>query len=124
MRKGVLFLKGRSDDVMNFDGIMVGPAQIESVLARHPAVADSAAFPLPSPLHQDIPAAAVVLRQSVPIDELAHYCQQHLGIRAPRIFFVIDAIPRNAMGKIVRRRLTELAVEKMNAGNASGPGAG
>ncbi|MSQ53506.1 MAG: acyl--CoA ligase [Betaproteobacteria bacterium] len=117
--EGVLFIKGRSDDIMNFDGIMVGPAEIESVLGRHPAVADCAAFPLPSPVHQDIPAAAVVLRQTVSIEELARHCQQHLGIRTPRIIYVIDAIPRNAMGKILRRRLTELALEKGNTGNAA-----
>jgi acyl-coenzyme A synthetase/AMP-(fatty) acid ligase len=48
---GLLFLKGRSDDVMNFDGIMVGPTEIESTLRQHPAVKDVAAFALPSPDH-------------------------------------------------------------------------
>jgi acyl-coenzyme A synthetase/AMP-(fatty) acid ligase len=116
--EGVLFLKGRSDEVMNFDGIMIGPAEIESVLGRHPAVADSAAFPLHSPMHQDIPAAAVVLRHPLALDELALYCRQHLGIRAPRMFFATDAIPRSPIGKILRRRLTEIAMEQIDA-NAS-----
>ena len=122
--EGVVFLKGRSDEVMNFDGIMVGPAEIESVLSRHPAVAEAAAFPLPSPLHQDIPAVAVVLRYYVPIEELTLYCKQHLGIRAPREFVLIDAIPRSPIGKILRRRLTELAVARINAGTAPARDAG
>ena len=118
--EGVLFLKGRSDEVMNFDGIMVGPADIEAVLASHPAVADCAAFALPSPLHQDIPAAAVILRLPVHLEELSTYCQQRMGIRAPRQLFVIDVIPRNPMGKILRRRLTELALAHLSAAQASG----
>lgn len=122
--EGVVFLKGRSDDVMNFDGILVGPAEIESVLGRHPAVAEAAAFPLPSPLHQEVPAVAVVLRHAVPVEELARYCRQHLGIRAPRAFFLIDAIPRNPIGKILRRRLSELAVAHMNAAGPPAGGAG
>ncbi len=116
---GVLFLKGRSDDVMNFDGIMVGPSEIESVLSRHPAIADSAAFPLPSAIHQEVPAAAIVLRHPVPMEELEVYCRQHLAIRTPRMFFVMDVIPRNPMGKILRRRLTELAVEHVSKESAT-----
>lgn len=116
--EGVLFLKGRRDDVMNFDGIMVGPTELEAVLCRHPAVVDAAAFALPSAIHQDIPAAALILKHPVSNEELSVYCRQHLGVRAPRMFFVIDVIPRNPMGKILRRRLSELAVAQMDAGSA------
>ena len=67
---GLLFIKGRADDVMNFDGIMIGPGEIEAVLRQHPAVADVAAFALPSPEHQDLPAAAIVPAQALKFDEL------------------------------------------------------
>jgi acyl-coenzyme A synthetase/AMP-(fatty) acid ligase len=107
---GMLFLKGRADDVMNFDGIMISPSEIESVLRRHPAVIEVAAFPLPSHEHGDIPAVAIVSNEPLQIEELNAYCVAQLGLRAPRRFFRIDAIPRNSMGKILRRRLTELAM--------------
>ncbi len=110
---GLVFLKGRSDDVMNFDGIMVGPAEIESVLRQHPAVKEVAAFALPSPDHQDIPAAAIVSAQPLQIDELQHFCIARLGVRAPRVFLRFDEIPKNSMGKILRRRVTELAVKAL-----------
>lgn len=119
--EGILFLKGRSDEVMNFEGIMVGPDEIESVLRGHPAVSDAAAFPIPSPVHQDVPAAAVVLRSPVPMKELGRYCTQHLGSRAPRLLFVVSSIPRSPIGKVLRRRLSELAVA--HTGAAPGPGA-
>ncbi len=107
--EGIFFLKGRSDEVMNFDGIMVGPAEIETVLCSHPAVSDAAAFPIPSPVHQEIPAAAVVLKSPVNLQELVRHCNQHLGNRAPRLIFAINSIPRSPIGKVLRRDLTKLA---------------
>ena len=109
----LIFHKGRSDEVMNFDGILVGPNEIESVLRQHPAVTDVAAFALPSLEHQDIPAAAIVSSQAVNADELGRFCTERLGIRSPRIFVQIDAIPRNAMGKILRSRLAESAIQRL-----------
>jgi acyl-coenzyme A synthetase/AMP-(fatty) acid ligase len=108
---GMLFLKGRADDVMNFDGIMISPSEIESVLRQHPAVVEVAAFSLPSHEHQDVPAVAIVSSEPLKIDELSAYCVARLGVRAPRQFLRIDAIPRNSMGKILRNRLTELALQ-------------
>jgi acyl-coenzyme A synthetase/AMP-(fatty) acid ligase len=110
--EGIVFFRGRSDEVMNFDGILVGPAEIEAVLARHPAVAAAAAFSLPSPRHQEVPAAAVVLRKLVPMAELRRYCKENLGIRAPWFVFRLASIPRNPMGKVLRRKLARLALAR------------
>ncbi|MEQ1772646.1 MAG: class I adenylate-forming enzyme family protein [Burkholderiales bacterium] len=110
---GFVFLKGRSDEVMNFDGIMVGPAEIESVLRQHPAVQEVAAFALPSRDHQDIPAAAIVSALPLQVDNLQRFCTALLGVRSPRIFLQFDEIPKNPMGKILRRRVTELAIQKL-----------
>ena len=110
---GLVFHKGRSDEIMNFDGIMVGPGEIESVMRQYPKITDVAAFALPSPEHQDIPAAAYVASQPLQVDDLSRFCVDRLGLRAPRVFFGVDQIPKNAMGKIMRRQLTELAVKKL-----------
>jgi len=120
--EGILFLKGRSDEVMNFNGIMIGPDAIESVLRGHPAVRDAAAFPVPSPVHQDVPAAAVVLRSPVSLKELSHFCTRHLGNRAPKLLFVVHSIPRSAIGKVLRRRLTEFALAQVVAARGRGEG--
>jgi acyl-coenzyme A synthetase/AMP-(fatty) acid ligase len=105
---------------MNFNGIMIGPGEIEAVLRRHPAVQDVAAFALPSPEHQDVPAAAIVSSQPLPIDELTHFCDERLGIRAPRLFFRVDEIPKNPIGKVLRRKLTELALSGLQKNAGSG----
>ena len=108
--EGLLFLKGRADDVMNFDGILIGPAEIESGLCAHPAVVEAAAFPLPSREHQDVPAAAVVCATSLQTEELARYCAERLGVRTPRFFLRVGTIPRNAMGKVLRNELIQHAI--------------
>ena len=112
-KDGLVFLKGRSDEVMNFDGILVGPTEIESVLRQHPTVIEVAAFALPSMQHQDIPAAAIVSSQPLPLNDLQRFCAERLGIRAPRTFVQLDEIPKNPAGKILRRRVTELAIERL-----------
>ena len=116
-REGMIFLQGRSDEVLNFDGILIGPLEIEAAVARHPAVAEVAAFALPSPRHQDVPVAAVVLKYPLPLEELHRYCAELLGIRAPREYFVIDAIPKSPIGKVLRRRLVELALAHIKTRN-------
>jgi long-chain acyl-CoA synthetase len=113
--EGMLFIKGRADDMMNFDGIKIMPADIEETLLAHPAVADAVAFPVLSSRHQHLPAAAVLLKAPVSGDELLAYCRQRLGARAPLAISFETAFPRNAMGKVVRRELAEKIARKLPA---------
>ncbi|MDF1586547.1 class I adenylate-forming enzyme family protein [Marinimicrococcus flavescens] len=103
---GRLTFHGRVDDMMNFDGIKIFPAEIEQVLLAHPAVAEAAAFPLRVMTSRDVPMAAVVLRRPVDGEELVGFCRERLGVRSPRRVFVLDALPRNAVGKVLRRELS------------------
>lgn len=103
--EGALILKGRTDDMMIFDGMNIYPAEIENVLIQHPAVADAAAFPIQSREFQDVPAAAVILREAVSAEELARFCSDRIGIKSPRMIRIVDSFPRNAMGKILKREL-------------------
>lgn len=102
---GAFYFKGRADDLMNCAGIKIAPTDIETTLLQHPAVAEAAAFPLPSALHQDLPAAAVVLKQATPTEELVAFCHERLGTRAPRLICIVPSLPRNAAGKILKREL-------------------
>jgi len=107
---GALRLHGRADDVMNLNGIKIFPAEIERVLEEHPAVRAAAAFAKRSGAHGDIPVAAVELHASgsVEAEELMASARALLGVRAPRKIFVLDTLPRNAAGKVLKRRLAEL----------------
>jgi acyl-coenzyme A synthetase/AMP-(fatty) acid ligase len=107
---GALRLHGRADDVMNLNGIKIFPAEIERVLEEHPAVRAAAAFAKRSASHGDIPVAAVELHPSASVaaEELMARARAILGVRAPRKIVVLDALPRNASGKIVKRKLTDV----------------
>jgi len=105
--EGALHFKGRADDMMNFDGIKIYPSEIEAVLLEHPAVAEAAAFPVSSSVHQDIPAAAVVLRHPVPESEIRIWCHDRMQSRAPLIVEILAELPRNSIGKVLKRELAK-----------------
>jgi len=63
-----------------------------------------------------------VLRSPVSLKELSHFCTRHLGNRAPKLLFVVHSIPRSAIGKVLRRRLTEFALAQVVAARGRGEG--
>jgi acyl-CoA synthetase (AMP-forming)/AMP-acid ligase II len=107
---GLLCIHGRVDDMMILNSVNVFPAEIERVLEAHPAVGAAAAFPIASPAHGQIPAAAVELRASHGCDpaELLAYVRERLGIRAPRRVEILAELPRNPSGKVNRREIARL----------------
>jgi len=109
---GSLCIHGRKDDRMSLNSIKIFPAEIERALEEHPAVRAAAAFAKASTTHGDIPIAAVELHASatVGVDELMACARERLGVRAPRKIIVVDALPRNAAGKISKHALVGLVV--------------
>jgi acyl-coenzyme A synthetase/AMP-(fatty) acid ligase len=105
--EGALVLQGRKDDMMIFDGINIYPAEIEGVLAAHPAVREAAAFPLKHERFQDVPVAAVTLASETSEKALIEHCRDLLGAKRPRRVFILEEFPRNPMGKILRRELAQ-----------------
>lgn len=107
--EGVVRFLGRKDDMMSLNGINIFPAEIERVLDAHPAVKESAAFPVRSALFGDIPLAAVELRVpdgAVAADLLA-YAREQLGVRAPRKIAIVGTLPRNVSGKVLKLELAK-----------------
>ncbi len=104
---GILRVHGPKDDMMIMNGINIFPAEIERVLESHPAVGAAAALPLASPTHGQIPVAAVELREGhvCTSAELVAFARAALGVRTPRWIEILPALPRNALGKVVRREL-------------------
>jgi len=121
---GTIFLHGRADDMMIFDGIKIYPAEIESALANHSSVAEAAAFPIPSKLHQHIPAAAVILKTPVTEAELIAHCRVWLGSKAPATIRIFDDLPRNATGKVLKRELVLETIKYIQSHSAPKTGSG
>jgi acyl-coenzyme A synthetase/AMP-(fatty) acid ligase len=105
---GPLVFHSRADDVMILNGINIWPGAIEDALESHPDVIEAAAFAIKSRVHGEIPAAAIVLAPSAAEREPSYFrefCRQALGARGPRQIVIVDAIPRNSVGKALRRQL-------------------
>ena len=78
------------------------PSEVEGVLAEHPAVAEVAVVGCPDQVLGEEVAAFVVLRSKAEPRELLAYCRSKLQPdKQPREIFIIDALPRNANGKLV-----------------------
>lgn len=107
---GQLIHCGRADQMMIKNGINIYPAEIERVLAEHPAVREVVAFPLQHAVAQDLPVCAVVLHDNTAAlhEELEAFAHARLGAKTPRAVVVVKAIPRNEQGKPVRAELTRL----------------
>lgn len=106
---GALLVAGRRDDMMSLGTIKILPAEIEAVAEGFPGLRDCAAFPVRSASLGDIPVLAVVGDAGFDGAALLAHCRARLGLRAPRKVVAVDAIPRNAMGKVLRRALAEVA---------------
>lgn len=104
---GLLVFAGRGDDMMVMNSINIFPAEIERVAATFPGVQECAAFPVDTPRYGQLPLLAVVAVPGLSPDALMDYCRQRLGVRAPRKVVLVDALPRNTAGKVLRKELAE-----------------
>jgi acetyl-CoA synthetase len=113
---GFWFLHGRSDDTLSVAGKRIGPAEVESALASHPAVAESAAIGVPHPLKGEAIWCFVVLKPDVVGDpalakELRNVVAGHLGrsFLPNKVVFVAE-LPKTRSAKIVRRAIRAAAL--------------
>ncbi|MFG2730532.1 class I adenylate-forming enzyme family protein [Streptomyces canus] len=100
---GYLILVGRSKDMIIRGGENIYPKEIEDVLTADPFVLEAAVIGVPDDKWGEVVVAYVQPRPGVTVDPaaLAALAAQHLsGYKRPTSFFVVDAIPKNAVGKI------------------------
>ncbi|MGH9093126.1 MAG: class I adenylate-forming enzyme family protein, partial [Acidimicrobiales bacterium] len=104
---GYLSVRGRRHDVIISGGYNVYPAEVEDVLLGHPDVAEAAVTGTPSDEWGEEVTAWVVTAGEAPSPEaLAAYAAERLApYKRPRAVRVVDALPRNAMGKVRRSEL-------------------
>lgn len=111
---GYLFLKGRADDLLSFDGIKFYPIEVENVLLSHPNVTEAAVFGWPHEQHGEIAVAAVVTSAPVSYEDLAAFIQSRLAnYKIPRTILFMPRMPRNPMGKILKTKLKNIMRKKL-----------
>lgn len=107
---GFIFIDGRLKDVIITGGENVYGLEVETVLASHPAVAEVAVIGLPDPMMGESVVAVVVAAPAAHVDgdELISYARECLaGFKCPRRVVVVESLPRNAAGKVLKRELRE-----------------
>ncbi len=108
--EGYLFLNGRKGDMIIRGGENVYPAEVEGVIGGHPEVAEVAVVGAPDVrLGQLVRAYVVAVDPGAPPDSevLRRHARQGLaGYKVPAEWVFIDALPRNAAGKVLRRELS------------------
>lgn len=108
--EGYLFIQDRIKDMIITGAENVYPAEVESAIYGHPAVADVAVIGVPDPKWGEAVKAMVVLKPDATCDEAAiitHARERIAGFKCPKSVEFIDALPRNPSGKILRRTLRE-----------------
>ncbi|WP_338889075.1 AMP-binding protein [Rhodococcus sovatensis] len=105
---GCLKITDRMKDMIIVGGFNVYPAEVENVVSAHPDVIESAVVGVADDRLGMVPRAFVVPRSgaSVAMEDIGAWCRTRLAnFKVPREFVVVDALPRNASGKILKREL-------------------
>ena len=99
---------GRADDLMNAQGYRVSPLEVENVIRECPGVTDCAVVEISPRTDVSIIAAFVVVDADVQTGVLARHCADRLAAyKCPKEWIFREELPRNATGKLLRRRLRE-----------------
>jgi fatty-acyl-CoA synthase len=105
---GRLYIDGRDDDMVVSGGENVYPAEVEELLAHHPAVAEVAVIGVPDDEFGQALAAFIVLRPEHHLDaeSVKDHVRAHLArYKVPRRVTFLDELPRNPTGKVLKREL-------------------
>ncbi len=112
---GYVRIVDRKKDLIKVSGLQVWPREVEEVVAAHPAVADVGCAGIPHPRKGEVVKAWVVLRggEAATEDEIRDHCRKALApFKVPRAVEFCDELPRNMMGKVLRRSLRESAARE------------
>ncbi len=107
---GYYYLSGRAKDIIIRAGENISPEELETVLHAHPKIDDAAVIGVPHPEWGEEPMAILVCKpnQTCTPDEIMEYCREKLAsYKRPRQVEFVDELPRNTMGKVLKRVLRE-----------------
>jgi acyl-CoA synthetase (AMP-forming)/AMP-acid ligase II/thioesterase domain-containing protein/acyl carrier protein len=105
---GYLFLTGRIKELINRGGEKIAPFEVETALVEHPGIAAAVVFPMPHPTLGEEVAAAIVAAPCAALQgrEISAWLRGSVAdFKIPRRYAFVDAIPKSATGRVVRRDL-------------------
>jgi fatty-acyl-CoA synthase len=117
---GFLTIVGRLKDMIISGGSNVYPVEVEKVLEDHPSIREVAVVGVPHEVWGESVVAMVVGSEDVELDELRAWCRDRLAdYKHPRRVCQLDALPRNALGKVDKQALRERAIASPPPGSGS-----
>ncbi len=108
---GFVFIADRKKDMLIVGGENVYPKEVENVLTQYPGIEDAGVIGIEDPIRGEVPKAYIVPKLGASIDEkdVLAFCREHLApFKVPRVIEVIDEIPKNVTGKILKRVLRRI----------------
>jgi acyl-CoA synthetase (AMP-forming)/AMP-acid ligase II len=117
---GYLFIVGRTKELIKRGGLSIYPAEVDNVLTSHPGVAEAVTFSIAHPtLGEELVAAVVPRANASPTDALlrTYVAGQLSTYKVPAKILVIEAIPKNETGKILRREMSNRLIEHFRPRN-------
>jgi len=120
---GRFYVVDRKKDMILTAGYNVYPAELERVIAAHPAVAMVAVGRLPDEMKGEIAKAYIVLKPAVEATdvEIIAHCREHLAAyKVPRLVQFVSDLPKTSTGKILRRELHTLEARSVQAAQRVG----
>jgi len=108
---GYFYLSGRATDLIKRGGEYISPDELENVICTHPKIEDVAVIGVYDEEWGELPKAVCVIRkgEDCSADEIMEYCRAKLAsFKRPRSVVFVDELPRNPMGKIIKRTLREM----------------
>ena len=106
--KGYIYIVDRKRDMIISGGENVYSREVETILYQHPAVAECAVIGVPDPYWVEHVHGVVVLKKGATVtpDELIAFCKKRLaGYKAVKSVEIVDALPKNSTGKILKKEL-------------------
>jgi long-chain acyl-CoA synthetase len=108
---GFFYIVQRKKDMIIVSGFNVYPNEVEDVIFTHPAVVEAAVIGVPDEYRGEAVKAFVVLKPetSVSVEEIVEYCRERMAkYKVPSHVVFVQALPKSAVGKVLRRELREL----------------
>jgi long-chain acyl-CoA synthetase len=112
---GYLYITGRLKEMIIVGGENVFPREVEEVLAAHPDVAAAGVTGVRDPIRGEVVVAFVEAAPDAQPEPnaLRAWCRERLAsYKCPREVHIVDALPRNPTGKVMRRELTRLLADR------------
>ena len=117
--EGYLFIVDRKKDMIIAGGYNIYPRDIDEVLYGHPKIQEACAIGLPDPYRGETVKAFIVTKpgETLTEEEVIAFCKEKLAAyKVPKLVEFMEDLPKSTIGKVVRRKLREMEMERANKG--------